>query len=324
MKTEQFVLGTGSSFRGTLHVGLVNNMPDQALRATEIQFARLLKEAAGPLDVRLRLFSLATIARSPQARARMEGFYDDAGMLPHVPVDALIITGAEPQAADLTAEPYWNDLARLIDWAQTGTVTALFSCLAVHAAVLHLDRIARRPLPRKLSGVFTAARCQDDPLFLNVPGQFAIPHSRRNETPEEALAARGYHVLSRLKGGGADLFTRELPGQSRFVFLQGHPEYDSVTLGREYLRDMGRYLRGEAGRPVLPENYFDRATEESLRQATRANAPIDEFTRIVSAALPLQQWRNHSVRLFANWLSSAAAAKARRAASRAIPTRKRA
>jgi homoserine trans-succinylase len=87
---------------------------------------------------------------------------------------------------------------------------------------------------------------------------------------------------------------------------------------------MGRYLRGEAGRPVLPENYFDRATEESLRQATRANAPIEEFTRIVSAALPLQQWRNHSVRLFANWLSSAAAAKARRAASRAIPTRKRA
>mgnify|MGYP001042139733 FL=1 len=323
-KTEQFVMGTGSSFRGTLHVGLVNNMPDQALRTTEIQFARLLKEAAGPLDVRLRLFSLSSIPRSREARARMEGFYDDAGMLPHAPVDALIVTGAEPQAADLRAEPYWGELARLIDWAQSGTVTTLFSCLAAHAAVLHLDGIARRPLARKLSGVFTAIRREDDPLFLNVPSQFAVPHSRRNETPQDALAAHGYQVLTRLQGGGADLFTRELPGQSRFVFLQGHPEYDSVTLGREYLRDMGRFLRGDCTRPALPENYFDRVTEEMLHHAAGSGAPLEEHVRIVASALPLQQWRNHSVRLFANWLSSAAAAKGRRAASRAIHTRKRA
>lgn len=323
-RTECFVLGTGSSFRGTLHVGLVNNMPDTALRSTEIQFARLLKEAAGSLDVRLRLFSLSSIERSPLARARMAGFYDDAAMLPHAPVDALIVTGAEPRASDLRAEPYWAELAALIDWARTGTVTTLFSCLATHAAVLHLDGIMRRPLAHKLSGVFMARRTEDDPLFLNVPAQLAVPHSRRNETPEHALAAHGYHVLTRLADGSADMFTREMPGESRLVFLQGHPEYDAVTLGREYLRDMGRFLRGEGEQPALPQNYFDRATERMLAEAAHAGAPLEAHARIVADALPLQQWHNHSVRLFANWLSSAAAAKARSAASRAIHTRRRA
>ena len=325
MMTERFTMGTGSAFHGTLHVGLVNNMPDPALRATEIQFARLLKEAAGPLDVRLRLFSLSSIPRGGRARARMEGFYDDAGMLPHAPVDALIVTGAEPVAADLRDEPYWGDLAGLIDWAQTGTITTLFSCLAVHAAVLHMDGIARRLLPRKQTGVFTAVRVEDDPLFLNVPGRFAVPHSRRNEVPEQALTAHGYRVLTHLEDGGADMFTRQRPGESRFIFLQGHPEYDAVTLGREYLRDMGRFLRGEtAGAPALPENYFDRATETRLQEAQTAGAPLEAFTAILSTALPLRQWRAPSVRLFSNWLAFAAAAKARRASSRAIHTRRRA
>ncbi len=327
-RIEQFSLGAGRGFRGTLEVGLVNNMPDTALRATELQFARLLKDAAGSLDVRLRLFSLGAIPRSEQARARMEGFYDDAALLPHAPVDALIVTGAEPRAADLREEPYWAELAHLIDWAEIGTVSTLFSCLAAHAAVLHLDGIARRPLPRKLSGVFAAQRAEEDGLFFNMPRQVSVPHSRRNDLAESDLVAHGYRLLARLApesgiGAGVDLFTREPPGHSRFVFLQGHPEYDAATLGREYLRDMGRFLRGEvAAAPALPENYFDRVTENRLRDLN--GAPLERYHEIVSVALPLSSWRSPTVRLFANWLSSVAAAKARRATSRAVPTRRRA
>lgn len=325
MKTEYFTMGTGSAFRGTLHVGLVNNMPDGAMRATEIQFARLLKEAAGPLDVRLRLFSLSAIPRSDWARARMDGFYDDAAMLPHAPVDALIVTGALPHAADLRDEPCWEQMTRLIDWAESHTITSIFSCLAAHAAVLHLDGIMRRPLARKQFGVFTAIRSDDDPLFLNVPHAFAIPHSRRNETPDHALAAHGYRVLTRLEEGGADIFVREPPGHSRFVFMQGHPEYDSTTLGREYLRDMGHFLQGEIpASPAIPAHYFDPATEARLIAARAANAALEVHTGIVEAALPLPQWRGVSVRLFANWLNAAATAKARRATSRTIHTRRRA
>jgi len=52
---------------------------------------------------------------------------------------------------------------------------------------------------------------------------------------------------------------------SRFVFFQGHPEYDALSLQREYLRDIGRYLaRERENYPHLPVSYFDAATEEKL------------------------------------------------------------
>ena len=92
-------------------------MPDADLRATELQFARLLKDAAGSLDVRLRLFSLGTIARGEEARTRMAGFYDDAGFLQAANVDALVVTGAAAGAEDLRDEPYFAELAHLVDWA---------------------------------------------------------------------------------------------------------------------------------------------------------------------------------------------------------------
>ena len=322
-RVEQFLLG-GHLGRAAVHVGLVNNMPDAAMRATELQFARLLKEAAGPLDVRLRLFNLRNIPRGDDTRARMDGFYDDAGFLQAAQVDALIVTGAQPASDDLRDEPYWPELAQLIDWAEIGTISTLFSCLAAQAAVLHLDGDRRRPLAAKLSGVYQASRVEDDPLFFGLPLSAPVPHSRKNGVVEDELTAKGYRILSRLDNGQADIFTREPPGHSRFVFLQGHPEYDAGTLGREYLRDMSRFLRGEQdGAPAIPAGYFDRATGDRLA-ALGPQARIEAYGDIVNTALPLSQWRGNTVRLFANWLTLIAAAKARRLASRTIHTRRRA
>jgi homoserine O-succinyltransferase len=324
-RAEQFLLGSGRN-REAVQVALVNNMPDAAMRATELQFAKLLKDAAGPLDIRLRLFSLGTIARSEDARARMAGFYDEAAFLPAANIDALIITGAQPCTADLRQESYWPEMTQLIDWAENGTVSTLFSCLAAHGAVLHLDGIERRALPQKLSGIYESSRAEDDPLFFNTRPSVPVPHSRRNDIAEKDLVAAGYRVLSRLSNGQVDIFTRETPGQSRFVFFQGHPEYDPATLGREYLRDMTRFLRGETDEaPGIPENYFDRATEDRLSEIrTGSEADLARCQGIVAGALPRQTWRTNTVRLFANWLTLVAAAKARRANSRAVQTRRRA
>jgi homoserine O-succinyltransferase len=324
-RVEQFLLGSGHN-RAALHVGLVNNMPDAAMRATELQFARLLKEAGGTLDVRLRLFSMRSVPRGEQARSRMAGFYDDAAFLQAANIDALIITGAQPCSADLRQEAFWPELTHLIDWAEIGTITTLFSCLAAHAAVLHLDDIARRPLPVKLSGVYDSTRVEDDPLFFSTAPAIPVPHSRRNDIAERDLVDKGYRVLSRLENGQVDIFTREPPGHSRFVFFQGHPEYDPGTLGREYLRDMGRFLRNELSeRPRIPENYFDRATENRLAEAIgRHQSDLPNISDIVTSALPRQSWRANTIKLFANWLTLAAAAKARRMASRSVHTRRRA
>ncbi len=328
---EQFLLGSGrfstvEGARAAIHVGLVNNMPDADLRATELQFARLLKDAAGPLDVRLRLFSLRSIPRSEDARARMAGFYDDAAFLQAANIDALIVTGAQAGAEELREEPYWAELAHLVDWAEIGTISTLFSSLAAHAAVLHLDGIAQRKLTRKLAGVYESSRVEDDPLFFNAASTVPMPHSRRNDIAERDLAAKGYRVLARLGNDQVDIFTREPAGHSRFVFLQGHPEYDPATLGRDYLRDMARFLGGETSeRPAVPEHYFDRATENRLSElVAKGETSLSRYQEVVLGALPRQIWRPNTVRLIGNWLMLVAAAKARRAASKAVPTRRRA
>jgi homoserine O-succinyltransferase len=322
-RVEQFLLGSGHS-PAAVHVGLLNNMPDAALRATELQFARLLKDASGNLDVRLRLFSLGSLPRSAETRTRMAGFYDDATFLEAANIDALIVTGVSPVTGDLRTAPYWSELAQLIDWAETGTISTLFSGPAAHAAVLHLDGIAPRRLPAKLAGIYACARAEDDPLFFNSAPSVPVPHARRYDIADSDLTAMGYRVLSRLENGQVDIFTREPAGRSRFVFLQGHPEYDPGTLGRSYLNDMDHFLAGETSeRPAVPEHYFDRATEGRLAEI-KDDAGLTPYQQVVLNALPRQVWHPHTVRLVGNWLMLVAAAKARRTASKAVPVRRRA
>jgi hypothetical protein len=54
--------------RDALRIGLVNNMPDAALRSTERQFRDLLASAAGERAVELKLFSCKAIRNTMPAR----------------------------------------------------------------------------------------------------------------------------------------------------------------------------------------------------------------------------------------------------------------
>src|SRR6185436_1684888 len=92
--------------------------------------------------------------------------------------DGLIVTGTEPQADDLTDEPYWGSLTRLLEWAERSTYSTILSCLAAHAGILHIDGIARRPLGDKQFGVFACVRVCDHPLTAAAPHTLQMPHSR--------------------------------------------------------------------------------------------------------------------------------------------------
>src|SRR3954469_15723772 len=253
-----------------LTIGLINNMPDPALKATERQFMKLLQAAAGPRRIRFHCFSLPSVKRSPEAKWHVESEYSELSELRHHKFDGLIVTGAEPVAPELDQEPYWRDLTDLIDWAKVNTRSTIWSCLAAHAAVLHLDGIERRRLPAKCHGIFDCEAVTDDSLTHAVPAPLKVSHSRLNEIVEDDLAQAGYQVLTRAALAGVDVFVRQYA--SRFVFFQGHPEYDALSLQREYLRDIGRYLaRERAIYPAVPVAYFDAATEERLaRFAKRA------------------------------------------------------
>jgi homoserine O-succinyltransferase len=301
-----------SPFRPRLTIGLVNNMPDAALCATERQFGELLAAAAGDTEIELVFLSLAGVERGPKALAKMAGRYEDAEAIADLGLDGVIVTGAEPRAPRLDEEPYWPALAALADWTRAAKVPAIWSCLAAHAAVLHFDGVERRPLAAKLSGVFRSEPVSGDRLVAGPPHHFATPHSRLNGLDAGDLRRNGYEVLTRSEDAGVDAFVRREDALA--LFLQGHPEYDADTLKREYLRDVGRFLRGErAAHPAVPAGYFERETQGRLTLlALRARTDPDParlagYEAVLADARPQRTWRGSAVRLYRNWLAEVAA-----------------
>jgi homoserine O-succinyltransferase/O-acetyltransferase len=253
---------------GELTIGLINNMPDSALKATERQFMRLVQAASGDIRVNFHCFSLPAVTRSKQASEHIAHDYADIADLDRLGIDGLIVTGAEPIAARLPDEPFWGELTGLIDWVRTNTRSTIWSCLAAHAAVKHLDGVERHRLAKKCSGVYDCTRAGDDWLTRGLPATIKVSHSRYNELRENELAACGYEILTRSDVAGVDIFARQL--ESRFIFFQGHPEYDASSLQREYMRDLARFLNSERDNyPDVPVGYFDERTIEQLEKFER-------------------------------------------------------
>jgi homoserine O-succinyltransferase len=302
-----------------IDIGLVNNMPDAALDATVRQFRALLGAAADEdMAVRLTLYTLPEVPRTDLGREHLRG-YSGIGDLWDSHLDGLIVTGAEPRAADLEDEPYWESLTRVLEWAEGHTRSTILSCLAAHAGILHMDGIARRPLGEKRFGVFECERVSDHPLTASAPLRLRMPQSRWNEVPEEALLACGYRVLTRSEDAGVDAFVKQR--KSLFVFFQGHPEYEAITLLLEYRRDIGRFLRRERDTyPPMPQGYFDEDTVEALT-ALHQRALLDrreevlaDFPTAMAASKVTNTWRPTAENLYRNWLRYIRAEKTQRAA----------
>jgi homoserine O-succinyltransferase/O-acetyltransferase len=287
-------------------IGLINNMPDGALEATERQFTDLIRASADNTVVRLMLFCIPELPRSDATRREMSGRYRDIAELWNTPLDGLIVTGTEPKSDDLKDEPYWDTLGPIIDWAREHTYSTIWSCLAAHAAVLKSDGIERNALPQKLSGIFECTPAISHPITQHIAVPLRIPHSRWNGLSEQSLQASGYRILTRSAAAGVDMFARQ--ERSFHVFLQGHPEYEPGTLLREYRRDVGRYLRGEREHyPEAPQDYFD-AQASAAVEAFRARALADRRGELL-ASFPLREleaglaggWRASAVAIYANW-----------------------
>ena len=316
--------------RNCLTVGLVNNMPDAACEATERQFIELLRAASSDVIVLLKLFSIGDIPRADATRTELANRHRDLAELWATPLDGLIVTGAEPVAADLKDEPYWAALREIVDWARNNTASAVWSCLAAHAAVLHADGIVRSPLASKLSGVFDCDAIDDHPLLAAMAPRLRVPHSRLNDLPEAGLRSSGYRVLTRSAAAGVDAFVKEHDGSSLFVFFQGHPEYDSDSLLREYRRDFGRFLRGERSIcPQAPQNYFNSAAtfladDFRMRAAGEGRGDlIGDFPMEPLAAGIENTWRDAAIGVYRNWIKYLKDRKRNRISSAALDRARR-
>ena len=299
-------LETGSA-RDAITVGLVNNMGDEALKATERQFGGLVSMSA--ISVRLRLFALKRIPRSPRASEYINARYEAASAATEGELDALIITGAQPRAARLSEEPYWEELTELIDWAREHTASTILSCLAAHAGVWYLDGVERQPLREKCTGVFAFTAQRDHPFVGERGRARLVPHSRYNGLLQSDLELAGYDVLTSSPAHGVDSFTKSFGSQ--FVFLQGHLEYDANSLAREYRRDMSRYLGGETDSgPARPKGYFTEEAETELGglerrvREDRRLVPMEDLAKIDALAPTAAQWRDAAISFYRGWIGA--------------------
>lgn len=283
--TLEYGLG-GPASDNCIHIGLLNNMPDEALKATERQFLSLLSAASHGMQVRLSLYSLPEIPRSETSRRHIAAHYSDVSELWDVQLDGFIVTGKEPLAADLKDEPYWDSFVRTLSWARENAYATVWSCLAAHAAVLHMDGIQRAKRSDKLFGIFPCSRVAEHPLLAQAPTHLALPHSRWNSLPANQLAEAGYTVLTRMSDVEVDTFIKQ--DKNLFVFFQGHPEYEADTLLREFRRDIGRYFKRETPRyPLMPEGYFNHETVTMLNELQQEQRCLrqNELPPGISAAL---------------------------------------
>ena len=304
--------GAGAAFCGEasegLRVALINNMPDPALEDTEVQFFDLLDSAAGDLPVFVTMFSLPEVIRGDRARGHIAGHYNPVTSLLGAKFDGAIITGTEPKHRNMRDEPYWRSLTQVFDWAETSTTSTILSCLAAHASVLHSDNIERNPLGDKQFGVFEYRRNADHPLTANASNLSRFPHSRWNEVRDYALVARGYEILDKSPDAGVNLFVKRKQ-RSLFVHFQGHPEYFTHTLLKEYRRDIRRYLTRERETyPSAPRGYFDTDATKLLNEfrqnaeAHRQEDLIDIFPEAAITETLQNPWRESAICLYRNWL----------------------
>jgi homoserine O-succinyltransferase len=150
-------------------------------------------------------------------------------------------------------------------------------------------------------------------LTAGIDAPLSLPHSRWNDLPIEALRESGYTILSSSDATGADTFTRQR--RSLFLCFQGHPEYEDVTLLKEYRRDVGRFLRGEqASYPLQPRGYFSPAASAALdefrERALKGARPelLAQFPTTAAAQDLRAPWAGAAARIYRNWLAYIAAA----------------
>jgi len=254
-----------------LHIGLLNMMPDAALAATERQFFRLVGQSNQIAQFYVHPFSLAGLARSADARAHIERWYEPFERIREQGLDGLIITGANVAGRNLADQPFWEPLIEVVDWAYEKVTSTLCSCLATHAVMQFRYGQTRRPLPAKRWGVY-AHRVVDrhHPLVSSVNTLFDVPHSRFNEVSRTQFDAVGARVLVESDVAGVHLAVS--PDGLRQVMFQGHPEYDIVSLMKEYKREVRRFIGGHRqDYPPFPDNIF----------SVKLRALLDEYGTLV-------------------------------------------
>lgn len=274
-----------------LHIGFLNIMPDAALEAAERQFFRLIGESNRIVQIHVHPFTLPIFERSESAQKHIDAHYETLEQIKEAGLDALVITGANeetnPHVSDVDT---WGPLKDILAWSYENVTSTLCSCLASHAALTYSYNQPPMWRDDKRWGVYRhkVLDCSH-PMVKGMNTSFDVPHSRYSEITRGQFEKAGMKILVESPEAGVHLATS--PDGIRLVCFQGHPEYDMVSLLKEYRREVMNYIeRKRPDYPPFPEHYFNdiRAMElaaafknDVLDGKTDRPFPEEELTKLL-------------------------------------------
>jgi homoserine O-succinyltransferase len=254
-------------------------------------------------------FTIEGLRRGDDGMQHIARYYETFEQLKHDGLDGLIVSGANVSQPGLPLEAFWQPLTEVFDWARENVTSILCSCLATHALFQYCYRIERTHLGFKRWGVYSHRVVdQIHPLVADINTRFDVPHSRFNEIFREDMERVGLRVLVESEDAGVHLAVS--PDLFRIVFFQGHPEYDTISLLKEYKREVLRYATCERDDyPPFPEHYFNLEVArilneygQQLRIARRIGRQALDFPEQLVLHHLDNTWRDSAKAMFNNWL----------------------
>ena len=241
---------------------------------TETQLLRALSNT--PLQVECTYMAMTSHESRHTPASHLNKFYVGFSEVEKQWFDGMIITGAPVELMEYEEVNYWEELKIIMEWSKTHVTSTMHLCWGAQAGLYYHYGIPKYRRKDKLSGIYLhKALDKKVPLLRSFDDYFYCPHSRHTEVREaDLLKCPQLKILAKSKEAGVFLI---MSRDGRQIFVQGHPEYDRMTLNHEYHRDLNKGLN-----PVIPCNYYEN------------NDPF---------SIPPLVWRNMADTLYTNWLN---------------------
>lgn len=255
-----------------LEILILNLMPVK--EDTETQLLRALSNT--PLQVDCTFLMLESHTSKNTSASHLNKFYVYFEEVKRKKYDGMIITGAPVENLEYEEVNYWEELKKIMEWSKTHVTSTLHICWGAQAGLYYHYGIPKYKREKKLSGIYRH-RILDRkvPLVRSMDDYIMAPHSRYTEVRREDIETHPELVILAESKEAGILLVMSRDGKQ--IFVQGHPEYDRLTLNNEYHRDVNKGLN-----PELPCNYYENDDPDTT---------------------PVLSWRNMANTLYGNWLN---------------------
>lgn len=255
-----------------LEILILNLMPIK--EETETQLLRALSNT--PLQVDCSFLMVSTHESKNTSASHLNKFYMTFEQVKKKFYDGMIITGAPLENLEFEEVDYWGELCEIMEWTKTHVTSTVHICWGAQAGLYYHYGIKKYHMEKKLSGIYShKVLNRKVPLVRSMNDYFYAPHSRYTEVrKEDIVKCPELQILAESDIAGVFLV---MDKKGKQIFIQGHPEYDRMTLNNEYHRDLKKGLD-----PEIPCNYYDH------------NDPF---------SIPKLMWRNTGNTLYSNWLN---------------------